>query len=274
MRTTTTCLVALAALAGCSKSGSLVFVTVDSAAPIADAARMHVALAAGGQSHTSDVTLTPATFPPAHSFAVDVSQEREVERWLDEVVARHGGLDHLVDCAGISGRLTIPQMTVEQWRRVIDVNLTGAFVLLKLSQPHLAQRGGGSITVISSVAADHIAYLGGVHYAASKTALTGLVRHAAFEMGRQNIRVNAVGPGPMRNAMGGRERSLEDRQAAARNVPLQQVVEPQDIAEACAFLASPAARMVTGVYLPVDGGFLTGRGVNYRRYFELHGEAF
>jgi len=208
------------------------------------------------------------------SFAVDVSQEREVERWLDEVVARHGGLDHLVDCAGISGRLTIPQMTVEQWRRVIDVNLTGAFVLLKLSQPHLAQRGGGSITVISSVAADHIAYLGGVHYAASKTALTGLVRHAAFEMGRQNIRVNAVGPGPMRNAMGGRERSLEDRQAAARNVPLQQVVEPQDIAEACAFLASPAARMVTGVYLPVDGGFLTGRGVNYRRYFELHGEAF
>jgi len=73
MRTTTTCLVALAALAGCSKSGSLVFVTVDAAAPIADAARMHVALAAGGQSHTSDVTLTPATFPPAHSFAVDVS---------------------------------------------------------------------------------------------------------------------------------------------------------------------------------------------------------
>ncbi|MGH7009488.1 MAG: SDR family NAD(P)-dependent oxidoreductase, partial [Caulobacteraceae bacterium] len=155
----------------------------------------------------------------------------------------------------------------------IDVNLTGAFIAIKCAEPRLIERGGGSITLISSIAAEHIAYLSGVHYAASKTALIGLARHAAFELGRRNIRVNVVGPGPMTNRMGGGVVDPERRKATARNLPLQRMVEPEDIAEACAFLASGAARAITGVYLPVDSGFLTGRGVSYPRYFEGHGEA-
>lgn len=157
---------------------------------------------------------------------------------------------------------------------MIDVNLTGAFLPIKAAQGAIAARGGGSITLISSIAADHIAYLSGVHYASSKAALIGLVRHAAFELGRRGVRVNTVGPGPMSNRMGGGPSDPERQKASARNLPLQRVVEPQDIAEVCAFLASPAARAVTGVYLPVDCGFLTGRGVNYRAYFDAHDEAF
>jgi NAD(P)-dependent dehydrogenase (short-subunit alcohol dehydrogenase family) len=165
-------------------------------------------------------------------------------------------------------------MPVETWRRVIDVNLTGAFIMLKFTEEAMAARGGGSLTVISSIAAEHIAYMSGAHYASSKAALTGLVRHAAFELGRRGIRVNAVGPGPMTNGMGGRTIDPERAAANARNLPLQRLVEPADVAEVCWFLASPAARAVTGVYLPVDSGFLTGRGVPYRAYFDLHEEAF
>jgi NAD(P)-dependent dehydrogenase (short-subunit alcohol dehydrogenase family) len=208
------------------------------------------------------------------ALALDITDAAAVEAAIGEIVAREGGLDHIVSCAGVATRHTIAQMPVEAWRRVIDVNLTGAFIAAKFGQAAIAGRGGGSITVISSIAAEHIAYLSGVHYAASKSALTGFVRHAAFELGRKNIRVNAVAPGPMSNRMGGGEIDPARQQASASNLPLQRVVEPEDIAEVCAFLASPAARAVTGVYLPVDSGFLTGRGVNYPRYFEAHDEPF
>jgi 3-oxoacyl-[acyl-carrier protein] reductase len=210
----------------------------------------------------------------AVSRALDVTDAAAVEAAVAEVAQRDGGLDHLVCCAGVASRHTIPQMTPETWRRVIDVNLTGAFLAIKYGEAAIAKRGGGSITVISSIAAEHIAYLSGVHYASSKAALTGLVRHAAFELGRKQIRINAVGPGPMSNRMGGGASDPARQAASARNLPLQRVVEPEDIAEVCAFLASPAARAVTGVYLPVDCGFLTGRGVRYEPYFEAHGEAF
>lgn len=208
------------------------------------------------------------------AVSLDVTDAAALDASVARIAAQQGGLDHVVACAGIASRHTIPQMSAETWRRVIDVNLTGAFLTIKAAQGALAARGGGSITVISSIAADHIAYLSGVHYASSKSALIGLVRHAAFELGRRGIRVNTVGPGPMSNRMGGGQGDPERQKAAARNLPLQRVVEPEDIAEVCAFLASPAARAITGVYLPVDSGFLTGRGVNYHGYFDAHDEAF
>lgn len=205
---------------------------------------------------------------------LDVTDEAAVEALFGEVVQRHGGLDHVVSCAGIASRHTIGQMPVETWRRVIDVNLTGAFIVTKFAESALARRGGGSISLISSVAAEHVAYQSGAHYAASKTALIGFARHAGFELGRRHIRVNAVGPGPMTNRMGGGQVDPERQRAVTRNLPLQRMVEPVDIAETCLFLASPGARAITGAYIPVDSGFLTSRGAPYQRYFEAHDEAF
>lgn len=208
----------------------------------------------------------------AEASGLDVTDGDAIEgfsRWL----TRNGGLHHAVCCAGLASRHTIVQMSLEQWRQVVDVNLTGAFLTLRAAALAMSDQGG-TITVISSIAAEHIAYLSGAHYAATKAGLKGLVRHAAFELGRRRIRVNSVAPGPMRNRMGGGDLSADRLAANARNLPLQRVVEPEDVAEACAFLASPAAGAITGAYLPVDCGFLTGRGADYRGYFDLHREAF
>ena len=209
----------------------------------------------------------------AEPLVCDVTEEAALEAAIAGLAGRRDGLDAAVLAAGVASRHTIPQMDAAAWRRVIDVNLTGTFLGIKTAAAHAAA-GGASITVVSSVAAEHIAYLSGAHYAASKAGLTGLVRHAAFELGRRNIRVNAVGPGPMSNRMGGGEIDRERQARAAQNLPLQRVVEPSDIGEVCWFLASEAARAVTGVYLPVDCGFLTSRGLPYRPYFEAHEEAF
>jgi 3-oxoacyl-[acyl-carrier protein] reductase len=207
------------------------------------------------------------------AMVCDVTDEAALEAVVADFAARHGGLEAAVCAAGVATRHTISQMEPATWRRVIDVNLTGAFLGLKTAAAHAASTGA-SVTIVSSVAAEHIAYLSGAHYASSKAGLTGLVRHAAFELGRRNIRVNAVGPGPMSNRMGGGPVDPARQAASARNLPLQRVVEPSDIAEVCWFLASPAARAVSGVYLPVDCGFLTGRGAPYRAYFDAHEEAF
>jgi len=208
----------------------------------------------------------------AEAHVLDVTDSGALELVARSAIDEHGGIDHVVACAGTASRYTIAQMSPDAWRRVIDVNLTGAFLTTKAAVPAIAKRGGGTITVISSVAAEHIAFWSGIHYAASKTGLIGFARHAAFELGIQNVRVNALGPGPMSNRMGG-GRVPEERVAAARrNLPLQRVVEPEDVANVCLFLASPYARAITGVYLPVDCGFLTGRGASYRGYFEAHGE--
>jgi NAD(P)-dependent dehydrogenase (short-subunit alcohol dehydrogenase family) len=209
----------------------------------------------------------------AEGFVCDVTDDATFLPLVEAFAKPRGGLDAVAGAAGIASRHTIPQMSAAEWRRVIDVNLTGAFLTIKAAAAN-ASGPGASVTVISSIASRHIAYLSGVHYAASKAALDGLVRHAAFEFGRHGFRVNAVAPGPMSNRMGGGDIPPERQAATAANLPLQRVVEPEDIAEACHFLASPAARAITGVVLPVDAGFLTGRGVAYRPYFDLHDEAF
>lgn len=209
----------------------------------------------------------------AEALVCDVTDAQALEAAVAGLAERHGGIDAAVCAAGVASRHTIAQMSPQDWRQVIDVNLTGAFLGLKFTAAH-ASAAGCAIAIVSSVAAEHIAYLSGVHYASSKAGITGLVRHAAFELGRRNIRVNAVGPGPMSNRMGGGQVDPARQAASARNLPLQRVVEPDDVAEVCWFLASPAARAVSGVYLPVDCGFLTSRGAPYRAYFELHEEAF
>lgn len=210
----------------------------------------------------------------AEACDLDVTDAPAVEAALDGIRARFGGLHHVVNCAGLATRHTLAQMPVETWRQVIDVNLTGSFILLKSAERHLADSGGGSITLISSVAAKHVAFLSGAHYAASKTAQLGLVRQAAFELGRHGIRVNAIGPGHMTNRMGGGRHPPDALDAAARKMPLQRVVEPEDVADACLFLASPMARVITGIYLPVDAGFLTARGQSPHAYFEAHEAVF
>jgi NAD(P)-dependent dehydrogenase (short-subunit alcohol dehydrogenase family) len=132
----------------------------------------------------------------------------------------------------------------------------------------MKKRGGGAIVNIASVAGRRISFGGGANYTSSKAGLLGFTRHAAYELAPDQIRVNAVCPGPTATAFGGGQvPSNEQKAQRAKKIPLGRMVEPEDIADAVLFLASDRARMCTGIALDVDGGVLISNNVPYDEYF-------
>jgi NAD(P)-dependent dehydrogenase (short-subunit alcohol dehydrogenase family) len=187
----------------------------------------------------------------------DVSVEADVAVLAEEVRARLGRVDVLVNNAGISFIAPAEETTAEQWRRVLEVNLTGPFLLCRAFGRMMLEAGAGSIVNVASIAglrgvADRAAYN------ASKHGLVGLTRTLAAEWGGRGVRVNAVCPGWVKTEM-----DLADQSAGGyvdtdivEQVPMGRFAAPDDIAAAIAFLADPAASgFVNGVTLPVDGGW-------------------
>jgi NAD(P)-dependent dehydrogenase (short-subunit alcohol dehydrogenase family) len=182
-------------------------------------------------------------------------------------IAGASGIDILINGAGTTVRRMIPEMSPEDWDRVIAVNLTGAFNGIQAVLPHMRRRGGGAIVNVASIAGQRISFGGTANYTASKAGLLGLTRHAAYELAPDGIRVNAVCPGPTATGFGGAIPSEETKAARARKIPLGRMCEPEDIADPILFLAGPAARMITGVALTVDGGVLVKNDTPYEEYF-------
>jgi NAD(P)-dependent dehydrogenase (short-subunit alcohol dehydrogenase family) len=158
-------------------------------------------------------------------------------------------------------------MNPEDWDRVIAVNLTGAFNGIQAVLPHMRRRSGGAIVNVASIAGQRISFGGTANYSASKAGLLGLTRHAAYELAPDGVRVNAVCPGPTATAFGGAIPSEETKVMRAQKIPLGRMCEPEDIADPILFLAGPAARMITGVALTVDGGVLVKNDTPYEEYF-------
>jgi NAD(P)-dependent dehydrogenase (short-subunit alcohol dehydrogenase family) len=188
----------------------------------------------------------------ATAVAVDVRDRAAVSAAVEQVAARHGGLGAVVYAAGTARVTPLLEIAEREWDLVIGVNLTGAFNVLQASAPHVAP--GGSCTVISSV--DSAAPVAGLsHYSAAKAGTEALVRSGALELGHRGVRCNAVLPGVVRTPL---MAPVLDRGDVAdtfvRQTPLGRIAEPADIADVVVFLASPAARWVTGVSLAVDGG--------------------
>ena len=194
----------------------------------------------------------------AHTGAVpvagDVTSPDDVRRALAVAVERFGGLDVVVNNAGAESG---------DWDEALAVHVTAPYLLAEAAVPRLVERGGGAIVNVSSVAG-LVAGPGGPAYGASKAAVIALTRSLAVRYGPQGIRVNALCPGWVRTPMSEREM---DGLAAARGIgredafrlvssdlPLRRVAEPEEIAAACLFLASPEASFVTGAVLVVDGG--------------------
>nr|WP_033292303.1 mycofactocin-coupled SDR family oxidoreductase [Amycolatopsis jejuensis] len=192
----------------------------------------------------------------------DIRALAELEAAVAEGVAELGRLDVVVANAGICTTAMSWEITPEQWKETIDVNLTGAFHTAKATVPRLIEQGsGGSVIFISSVAGLRAnPFL--AHYVASKHGVTGLAKTMALELGRYDIRVNSVHPGAVESGMYPAELVPLLQEYATTLAPIfmptlpDQISQPEDIASAVAWLASAEARHVTGIQLPVDLGNL------------------
>jgi 3-oxoacyl-[acyl-carrier protein] reductase len=181
----------------------------------------------------------------------DVSQASEVNRVVEEVIAEAGGIDVLVNNAGITRDGLVFRMSLENWEKVLTINLTSAFLISQaVARQMIKQRGGSIINMASIVGIGGNA--GQANYAASKAGLIGLTRSIAKEAGGRGVRVNAVAPGYIDTEM---TRSLPEqaRQALLTNVAMNRPGQPQEVAKVVTFLASDMASYVSGAVLRVDG---------------------
>ena len=189
--------------------------------------------------------------------AGDVRRTEEMKKVVEEAVTRFGGLDIVVNSAGVRTNGSITEITEEDWDRTIDTNLRGVFVVSRLAIPEMVKRGGGVIINISA-RSGMTGQAGRAAYCASKGALITLTEAMAEDHAPQKIRVNCICPGPTRTPMV--DTSTPEKLARyAKRVPLGRIGEADDIAQAAVFLASDEASHVTAAILPVDGGMrLTG----------------
>ncbi len=198
------------------------------------------------------------------SYAVDVTDYAAVEAAMADAAATMGGLSLLYNNAGGSTLAPIHDYEVAEWRRIVDLNLTGVFHGFKAGAPLILKHGGGAIVSTASISGTRPA-AGEAPYAAAKAAVVALTASAALEYA-PTIRVNAVSPGMIRTPLtelllDQRGIGLEDAQRA--KTPLDRVGAPGDIADVVVFLCSDLARFITGQNLVIDGGMtLHGSGVD------------
>jgi 3-oxoacyl-[acyl-carrier protein] reductase len=182
----------------------------------------------------------------------DVTSGAEVEQVVKRVVEEFGRVDVLVNNAGITRDGLLVRMTDEQWRSVLEVNLTGAFLCSRAAAKVMIRQRSGRIINMASVVGV-MGNAGQANYAASKAGLIGLTKSLARELAPRGIAVNAVAPGfivsPMTEAL-----SEEAKQKLFSLIPLGRLGMAEDVAEVVAFLASPASSYITGQVVQVDGG--------------------
>lgn len=178
-------------------------------------------------------------------------------RTVREAVTGHGGLDVLVNAAGIIGSGTVLDTSLEDWRRMMSINVDAVFHLMQLALPHLQERRG-TVVNVSSVTGLR-AFPGVLAYCASKAAVDQLTRCAALELAASGVRINAVNPGVVVTRLHRRAGMDEDAYAGflehgKQTHPLGRVGQPDEIADAILFLACDDSAWITGETLPVDGG--------------------
>jgi NAD(P)-dependent dehydrogenase (short-subunit alcohol dehydrogenase family) len=201
--------------------------------------------------------LAPKGHALVETVAGSVSDPNDVERCFGRIDATWGHIDVVVNCAGVLVVKPALELDNEEWRRVIDINLTGTWLVSQAAGRRMVPAGKGAIINISSVMGN-----GGAPqrtaYCASKAGVIGLTRSLAVEWGRAGVRVNSVAPTATRTDMVQDliDRGLFNLEGIEGRTPLKRLAEPADVAAVCSFLASDDAAMVSGHDLAVDGGWM------------------
>ena len=192
-------------------------------------------------------------------LVADVSKQSDVQAVVDRTIAIYGRLDILVNNAGITWGARPEDMALDKWQKVIDVNLTGAFLFAQAAGRVMLERGCGRIINIASIAGLHAA-VDGPHYApyaASKAGLMGLTRELAASWGRHGIRVNAIAPGFFHSRLADPVLPLVEP-AIKATCPIPRIGAEGELKGVCVFLASAASSYITGQTIVVDGGRTIG----------------
>jgi 3-oxoacyl-[acyl-carrier protein] reductase len=183
----------------------------------------------------------------------DVSSEDAIQAATTKALSIYGKIDILVQNAGIYPSVALDKMTLKNWHEVIDINLTGTFIVLKSVSEIIKKQKNGRVIFISSIAGDEIGYPGYAHYTASKSGMNGLMRTAALELAKHNITVNSIDPGNILN-----EDmfivSKEETDEMLKSIPLKRIGKPIDVANLALFLASDESEFITGQNIVIDGG--------------------
>jgi NAD(P)-dependent dehydrogenase (short-subunit alcohol dehydrogenase family) len=191
-------------------------------------------------------------YPGASTHQGNIGCSEDCERVVREVLDQHGRLDILVNNAGITLDKTVRKMATDDWDRVIQVNLSGAFYLIRASLQHMLDRGSGRIINISSIIGES-GNIGQANYAAAKAGLFGLTMSLAQETARKGITVNSVAPGYIATEMvAAIPREALDRVVA--KIPAGRLGEPDEVARVVEFLADPQSGFITGQIYSVNGG--------------------
>lgn len=191
---------------------------------------------------------------PVHGIVCDVSRPQDVRRACDEVMARHGRVDALVNNAGVALFKPALEIRFEEWREVLATNLDGAFLCCQAFGAPMVQAGRGAIVNIASISGLRASTLR-VAYGTSKAALIHLSKQYAVEFGAAGVRVNVVAPGPVETEMAKLVHSVAIRSDYHDVIPLNRYGTPAEMAEVVGFLCSDVASYVNGQVLAADGGF-------------------
>lgn len=218
---------------------------------------------AGARVTVADINLqgaqeTVAPLEGGVAVRCDIGSPSDVSDMCETVLSTCGGVDILVNNAGlISFKRGIGALSIDEWARMLDVNLRGAFLVCQELAEHMKRRGSGKIINLSSMAARVGGIEVGLHYSVSKAGLIGFTRSLAKEMGPFGVNVNAVAPGftqtqPVKRQLEGRE------QTYTAQIPLGRLGQPMDVAKVVLFLASSLSDYLTGLVIDINGGMYMG----------------
>src|SRR5438132_2241975 len=208
--------------------------------------------------HEAAQALAQRIGPSATAHRLDVGSEREVDHVFETLVRDEGRIDILVNNAGIAIRRPTIELTLADWQRVVDINMTGVFLCARaVGRAMVAQRSGAIVTTASIMGLSGGGLYPNISYQATKGAIVNMTRALAVEWARQGIRVNAIAPTWVRTPL---IRPITENPEVMKRIeeitPMGRIAEPEELVGAVLFLASRASAMVTGHVLAVDGGFL------------------